>query len=55
MIFAILFNFNFFGDTQHLTKPSMWQSRETGNIVYTRRRKTKYVLDTTVWKQTQIT
>ena len=36
------------------------QSRETGNIGYTRRRKTKhnttpYVLDTTIRKETQIT
>ena len=36
------------------------QSRETGNIGYTRRRKynkdtTQYVLDTTILKQTQIT
>ena len=36
------------------------QSRETGNIGYTRRRKTKqnttqYVLDTTICKETQIT
>jgi len=31
------------------------QSRETVNIEYTRRRKTnKYVLDTTICKQTQI-
>jgi len=30
------------------------QSRETGNTGYTSRRKTQYVLDTTILKQTQI-